>query len=111
MVKVLTGAVRNNVSKVESKHLIFKTSIAEIKTCLLVDNRSEAEFIDESFVHTNKIPSFKLEKPINLILGNSKVVQKITKKALVNIIIRDHIEQLVCYLAKLDVYIIILGNG
>ena len=66
--------------------------------------------IDESFVHANKIPSFKLKEPINFILGNGKIVQKLTKKVLVNIIIGDHMEQLVCYLAKLDVYTIILGN-
>ena len=62
-------------------------------------------------MHANKIPSFKLKKPINLTLRNGKVVQKLTKRAFINIIIRDHMEQLVCYLAKLDVYTIILGNG
>ena len=60
--------------KVEGKHLIFKTSIAGIKTRLLINNRNEAELIDESFVRANKIPSFKLEEPINFILGNDKIV-------------------------------------
>ena len=73
--------------KVIGEHLIFKASIAGMKTRLLVDNGSEAELIDESFVRTNKIPTFKLEKPINLTLGNGEVVQKLTKGALVDLII------------------------
>ena len=40
-----------------------------------------------------------------------KIVNTIFKKALVIVIIGDHMEQLVCYLAKLDVYTIILDNG
>ena len=103
--------MRNNVLKINGKHLIFKTSIAGVKTCLLVDNRSEAKLINKSFVRANKILSFKLEKPINLTFENGKVVQKLTKRDLVNIIIGDHMKQLVCYLAKLNVYTIILGNG
>ena len=74
MIRVLTYAVKNNKPKIKGKYLIFNTSIAGVKTCLLVDNRSEAELIDESFVRANKIPFFKLQKPINLILENSKVV-------------------------------------
>ena len=102
--------MRNNVSKVKNKHLIFKTSIEGVKPCLLVDNESKVEFIDKFFVHTNKIPSFKLEKAINFIFKNDKIVQKLTKKALVNVIIEDYTKQIICYLAELDVYIIILGN-
>ena len=110
MVRVSTCAVRNNMPKVKGKHLIFKTSIAGVKTRLLVDNRSEAELIDESFMRANKIPFFKLEELIEFILGNGKVVQKLTKRALVDVIIENHMEQLVCYLAKLDVYTIILSD-
>ena len=61
-----------------------------MKTYLLIDNSSEAKLIDEFFAHTNKLSILKLEKYINSTLGNSKVVQKLTKKALINIIIRDH---------------------
>ena len=97
--------------KVKGKHLIYKPRIVRVKTHLLVDNRSEAELLDESFMRANKIPSFKLKKPINFILRNGKIVQKLTKGALDDIIIRDHMEQLVCYLAKLNVHTIILNNG
>ena len=78
-IKVSTCAVRNNVLKVKNKYLIFKTSIVGMKTHLLVDNKSKVELIDESFMHANKISIFELEKPIDLILKNSKVVQQLTK--------------------------------
>ena len=48
--------------KIEGKHLVFKASIATIKTRLLIDNGSEAELIDESFVRTQKLSTFKLKK-------------------------------------------------
>ena len=90
--------------------MIFKTSIAGVKTHLLVDNRNEAELIDKFFVCANKISTFELEKPIDLILRNGKIVQQLTKRALVNLTIRNYIEQIIYYLAKLDIYIIILDN-
>ena len=73
-IRISTCAIQNNMPKVEGKHLIFKTSIARMKTHLLIDNSSEAKLIKESFVHTNKLLIFKLEKYINLTLGNSKMV-------------------------------------
>ena len=106
----MTCVIRNNVFKVKSKYLIFKTSIAEVKTYLLVDNKSEAKLIDEFFMHANKISIFKLENFIDFILRNGEIVQQFTKRAFVNIIIRDYIEQMVCYLAKLDIYTIILDH-
>ena len=45
-----------------------------MKTHLLVDNKSEAKLIDEFFMRANKIPFFKLKKPINLTLKNNEVV-------------------------------------
>ena len=96
--------------KIKSKHLIFKTSIAEMKTHLLVDNGSEAELIDEFFAHINKLSIFKLEKCINIMLGNGKVVQKLIKETFDDVIIVDHSKQVFCYLAKLNAYIVILSN-
>ena len=63
------------MAKVEGKHLIFKTSIAEIHTRLLIDNGNETELIDKSFARSNKISTFQLEKPIQLTLANNEVVQ------------------------------------
>ena len=60
-VQISACAVQNSASKVESKHLIFKASVAGIKTYLLVDNDSEAKLIDKSFVRTNKISTFKFK--------------------------------------------------
>ena len=60
--------------KIEGKHLVFKASIAGIKTRLLIDNSSKAELIDKTFVREQKINTFKLKKKIKLTLGNGKVV-------------------------------------
>ena len=61
-------------------------------------------------MYANKISTFKLKKPIEFTLGNEKVVQQLMKEAFVNIIIRDHIEQMVCYLKKLNMYSVILDD-
>lgn len=92
--------MQNDMLKVKSKNLIFKNNITGMKTCLLVNNNSKVKFIDKFFLHTNKISTFKLEKLIKLVFGNGKMIQKLIKEIFVNIIIKDHIEQLVCYLAK-----------
>ena len=66
--------------KIEGKHLVFKASIAGIKTRLLIDNGSEAKLIDKSFVRTQKIDTFKLAKRIKLTLGNGEVVQRLEQR-------------------------------
>ena len=73
-VRVLICAIQNNELKIESKHLIFKASIAGMKTRLFVDNSSKTKFIDEFFMRTHKLSIFKLEKCITLILKNNKRV-------------------------------------
>ena len=103
-------AIQNNVAKVKGKHFIFKTSIAGIHIRLLIDNGSKAKLIDKSFARSNKISTFQLEKPIQLTLGNGEVVQRLTKRCLVNVEISDHKNQILCYLAKLDIYTVILGD-
>ena len=110
IVRVIICAMRNNMLKIKSKYLIFKTSIAGVKTCLLIDNRSEAEFMDEFFVCANKTLTFELENLFDFIFRNSKIVEQSTKEILINIIIRNHIERIVYYLAKLNMYTVILGN-
>ena len=110
-VRVSTCAVRDDVPKIESKHLVFKASIAGIKTCLLIDNGSKAELIDKSFVRTQKISTFKLRKKIKLTLGNGEVVQKLNSACLVDIHISNHHEQILCYVARLNVYTVVLRDG
>ena len=97
--------------KIAGKHLVFKASVAGIKTCLLIDNGSEAELIDESFVRTNKISTFKLKTQIRLELSNGEVVEWLDRACLVDIQIGNHQEQLLCYVTKLDVYSVVLGDG
>ena len=97
--------------KIEGKHLMFKASIAGMKTRLLIDNGSEAELIDESFVRTQRIDTFKLKKQIKLTLRNGEVVQKLDSACLIDVHIGDHHEQILCYVAQLDVYSMVLGDG
>ena len=103
-------AIQNNVAKIEGKHFVFKTSIAEIHTRLLIDNGSKAELIDEFFACSNKISTFQLEKLIQLMLNSGKVVQHLIKRCLVNVVIGDHHKQILCYLAKLDVCAVTIKN-
>ena len=104
-------AIQNNIAKVKGKNLVFKISIARIYTCLLINNGSEAELIDKFFVHSNKISIFQLKKSIQLTLDNGKVVQRLTRECLMDVVIGKHHEQILCYLAKFDIYTVILGNG
>ena len=77
---------------------------------MLIDNGSEAKLIDKSFVHLNKINTFQLKRPIQLTLGNGEVVQHLTKGCLVDVIIGDHHKQILCYLAKLNIYTVVLSD-
>ena len=110
-VKVSTCAIQDDVPKIEGKHLVFKASIAGIKTRLLIDNGNKTKLINESFVRTQKISTFKLRKKIKLTLGNRKVVQKLDSACLIDMHIGDHHEQVSCYVASLDVCSMILGDG
>ena len=80
IVRVSICIVRINMPRVKDQHLIFKTRIAGMKIHLLVDNENKIKLIDKCFVHTNKIPSFKLEVLITFIPKNSKVVPKTHQK-------------------------------
>ena len=90
---------------------MFKASIAEIKTQLLIDNGSEVKLINKFFVRTQKISIFKLRKKIKLTLGNREVVQKLESACLVDMHIGDHHKQVLCYVASLDIYTMVLGDG
>ena len=71
--------------KIAGKHLVFKASVAKIRNYLLVDNGSEVELIDEFFMRTNKISTFKLKTQIRLELGNKEIVEWLNKACLVDI--------------------------
>ena len=97
--------------KVEGKHLVFKARVAGMKTRLLIENGSEAELIDESFVRTRRTSTFKLKKRIKLELGNGEVMQWLDRACLVDVQIGDHYEQLLCHMGKIDVSAVVLGDG
>ena len=110
-VQISACIVQNSVPKIEGKDFIFKASIAGIKTCLLVDNGSKAKLIDQSFVRINKISTFKLKQQIKLELENEDTVEWLDKACLIDMKISNHREQLLCYVARLDVYTVVLGDG
>ena len=95
----------------EGKHLIFKASVAEIQTCLLVDNGSETKLIDQSFMRTNKISIFKLKQQIKLELENRETMEWLDKICLIDVEISNHREQLLCYMARLEAYTLVLGDS
>ena len=64
-VRISACAVKDDVPKIEEKHLIFKASIAEIKTRILIDNNSKAKLINKSFVRSHRISTSKLKKKSN----------------------------------------------
>ena len=97
--------------KIESKHLIFKASVAGIQTHLLVDNGSEAKLIDQFFVRINKISTFKLKQQIKLELKNRKKVEWLDKICLIDVEIGDYREQLLCYMARLEAYTVVLKDN
>ena len=78
---------------------------------MLIDNGSKAELMDKSFVRTQKISTFKLKKKIKLTLGNREVVQKLDSACLIDVYIGNHHKQILCYMASLNVYSMVLGDG
>ena len=80
-----------------------------MKTRLLIDNDSKTELIDKSFVRTQRVDTFRLKKN-KTNTRNRKVVQKLDKVYLVDIHIGDHYKQILCYVAGLNVYIVVLGD-
>ena len=110
-VRISACAIQDDVPKIEGKHLVFKASIAGMKTQLLIDNSTEAKLIDESFVRTQRINIFKLRKKMKHTLGNGEVVQKLDSACLIDVHIGDHHKQVLCYVASFDVYTMALRDG
>ena len=100
-----------HVRRATGQHLVFKPYVNGTKVKTLIDNGSEAELIDTSYAHRHKLDIFKLEKGINLILGNGKRSERMTEAVLVNVDFGEHVEEVLCYLANLKDYTLILGDG
>ena len=109
-VRISAYVIQDNVPKIKEKYLVFQAGIAEIKTCLLIDNGSEAKLIDKAFVCEQRINIFKLKRKIKLTLGNKKVVQKLDSACLIDVHIGDYHKQILCYVASFDIYTIVLGD-
>ena len=110
-VRISTCAVQDDVLKIKKKHLVFKASVAEIKTRVLIDNGSKAKLIDEFFVRLHRISTFRLTKKIKLELGNGDLMQWLDKACLVDMYVGNHYKQLLCYMSKFNVYSMVLRDG
>jgi hypothetical protein len=88
----------------QGKHLSFNTHVSNRKTSALLDNGSEADLFDYSHARKLKLPTFKLQKPIPLHLGNGEFYRELTEAALIDLHIGDHSEQVVCYLTHIPRY-------
>ena len=93
------------------KHLTLSTRVNDRKAFALLDNGSEADLIDHSYVRRLNISMIKLATPIPLHLGNGQHYSDLTEAALVDLRIGDHTEQLLCYVAHIPKYQLILGDN
>ena len=109
-VQISACIIRNSVPKVKGKHFIFKANVAGIKTRLLIDNSSKTKLIDQFFVRANKISTFKLKQKIKLELKNGEMVEWLDRTCLIELKIGNHQKQLLCYVANLDAYTVVLGD-
>lgn len=100
-------------NKIENKHLMFRLYIDNNESQLsLIDNKSESEFLNESFVHKWNIEIFELahEDRVKLILEDDTLSQTLTHEIHVNLQIREHREKLFCYVVKLECDLILENN-
>lgn len=101
---------------IDGQHLVISCRIDNTKDgsstskCLLDNGSTAYGFIDRSYAQRNGIPILKMARirALNLADGAS-TRQKLTHQALVDIDINGHDEQILCYVANLDMYDVILG--
>ena len=75
----------------------------------LIDNKSEVEFLNESFAHERNIKTFDLieKNRVKLIIENNSVSQIVTQEAYIDLRIDDHRERLFCYLIRIECTLIL----
>lgn len=103
-----------SASRVVGEHLIFNSIIDNNENSLsLIDNGSEAEILNESFAREKKLKIVKLKKQerVKLVLGDGSTSQTLKRAATIELKIGDHKEKLFCYLARVDGFTLILGDG
>lgn len=100
-----------HVFRKAGEHLVFKLYVNGHKVKTLINSGSEAELLDRSYAHRNKLNVFKLKKEVKLILGNGTTTDRLSEAAFIEVDFGDHIEEILCYLANLKDYTLILGDG
>jgi reverse transcriptase-like protein/integrase-like protein len=95
----------------KGNHMTLSTRVNDTKAFTLLDNGSEPTLIDYSYAQRLKLPPFKLAKPIPLYLGNGQRYGDLTEATLIDLRIGNHNEQLLCYLAHIPRYQLVLGDS
>ena len=99
--------------RIQDRHLMFNFFINNNENQLsLVDNESEAEFLNESFAHERNIKSFNLIKKnrVRLILEDDNVSQIVTQETYIDLKIDDHRKRLFCYLTRIESTLILKND-
>lgn len=66
--------------------------------------------LDYNFVRANRIPTFRLEKPVRLNNADGSLISSVTHAALVDVSIDGHSDQVYCFITKIPTYALILGD-
>ena len=100
-------------NRIKDRHLMFDSFIDNNKNQLsLIDNESEAEFLNESFAHERNIKTFDLieKNRVKLILENDSVSQIMTQETYIDLRINNYRERLFCYLTRIECTLILKND-
>lgn len=97
---------------ISDKHFLFKCSIVNNESQLMIDNKSEAQIFHELFARKLKLKiiEFKKKDRVKFEFENEKIHQIIKKAVIVSIKIRNHEKKLFCYLTNIESHILIVGD-
>ena len=95
----------------KGEHFVLRGHVNKNLVQLLLDGGSEADLVDQDFVRMNQIPTMKLEQPIPLFLADGTKLQDLKEAAIMELALGEHVEQILCYMAKVSKHQVILGDS
>src|SRR4029077_5550571 len=110
-ITISSFAIKGKERLDKGRHLVLNALIDSCHAKALIDSGSETDIIDRSFARKHLLKTFKVKKPVSLLLGDGKQHETINEMALVKLQIGTHTEQILCYLANLSKYKIVLGDS
>lgn len=66
--------------------------------------------LDSNFARANRIPTFRLEKPVRLNNADGSLISQVDRAALVEVGIDNHTDQVYYFVTKIPHYALILGD-